>query len=107
MDYLLTLTITPAITPVFTGSIAQSASRRYLIYSEADLRFFVPQGRHVAPMGLKFGTEFPSVQRLGYSTPKLKFLLRFDQNVEYKRPTGAYPLCDFQFAESVPRFRMR
>jgi len=26
--------------------------------------------------------------------PKLKFLLRFDQNVEYKRPTGTYPLCD-------------
>ena len=26
--------------------------------------------------------------------PKLKFLLRFDQNVEYKRPAGAYPLRD-------------
>jgi len=26
---------------------------------------------------------------------KLKFLLRFDQNVEYKRSAGAYPLCDF------------
>ena len=26
---------------------------------------------------------------------KLKFLLRFDQNVEYKRPAGAYPLRDF------------
>jgi len=23
------------------------------------------------------------------------FLLRFDQNVEYKRPAGAYPLRDF------------
>ena len=23
------------------------------------------------------------------------FVLRFDQNVEYKRPTGAYPLRDF------------
>jgi len=41
-------------------------------------------------------------------TPKLKFLLRFDENVEYKRPTGAYPLCDFtKFAAFVPRFRMR
>jgi len=30
----------------------------------------------------------PSVQRLGYRTPKLKFLLRFDQNVEYKRHAG-------------------
>ena len=31
----------------------------------------------------------------GIGPPKLKFLLRFDQNVEYKRPTGAYPLRDF------------
>ena len=36
-------------------------------------------------MGVKFGME----------EGKLKFLLRFDQNVEYKRPTGAYPLRDF------------
>jgi len=36
----------------------------------------------------------PSVQIQGYRPPKLNFLLRFDQNVEYKR-TGAYPLCDF------------
>ena len=25
----------------------------------------------------------------------MKFLLRFDQNVEYKRPAGVYPLRDF------------
>jgi len=25
----------------------------------------------------------------------MKFLLRFDQNVEYKRPAGAYSLRDF------------
>ena len=31
----------------------------------------------------------------GIEPPKLKFLLRFDQNVEYKRPAGAYPLRDF------------
>jgi len=31
----------------------------------------------------------------GVGPQKLKFLLRFDQNVEYKGPTGAYPLCDF------------
>ena len=37
----------------------------------------------------------PSVQRLGYRTPKLKFLPRFDENVEYKRFAGAYPLRDF------------
>jgi len=28
-------------------------------------------------------------------TPKLKFLLRFDQNVEYKCPAWVYPLHDF------------
>jgi len=42
---------------IIAGLIARSASRRYLIYSEADLRFFALQGRHVAPMGVKFGTE--------------------------------------------------
>ena len=29
---------------VITGSIARSASRRYLIYSEADLEVFRPEG---------------------------------------------------------------
>jgi len=28
-------------------------------------------------------------------SPKLKFLLRLDQNVEYKRPAGMHPLRDF------------
>jgi len=31
----------------------------------------------------------------GVGPPKLKFLLRFHQNVEYKRPAGAYPFRDF------------
>ena len=31
----------------------------------------------------------------GVGPQKLKFLLRFDQNVEYKRPAGAYPLRNF------------
>jgi len=31
----------------------------------------------------------------GVGPQKLKFLLRFDQNVEYKRPAGAYALRDF------------
>jgi len=51
------------------------------------LRFFAPQGRHVAPMGVKFNK--------GVGPQKLKFLLRFDQNVEYKCPAGAYLLRDF------------
>ena len=33
--------------------------------------------------------------RKGIGPPKLKFLLRNDQNMEYKRHTGAYPLRDF------------
>jgi len=33
--------------------------RRQRSYSEADFEFFfAPQGRHVAPMGMKFGTEW-------------------------------------------------
>jgi len=31
----------------------------------------------------------------GVGPPKLKFLLRFDQNVQYERPAGAYPWSDF------------
>jgi len=73
------------------------------------LEVFRPQGRHVAPMGVKFGIEegpkvpssmpnFTPIDRCndkGVGPQKLKFLLRFDQNVEYKRPAGAYPLRDF------------
>jgi len=72
------------------------------------LSFFAQQGRHVAPMRVKFGTKrgpklFSSVPNFTLTgatirvqnPQKLKFLLRFDQNVEYKRPAGAYPLRDF------------
>ena len=40
-----------------TGSIARCATCRYLIYSKADFEVFAPQVRHLAPMGVKFGTE--------------------------------------------------
>jgi len=55
-------------------------------------------------MGVKFGTQegtkgakFHPHRRndKGVGPPKLKFLLRFDQNVEYKRPAVAYSLRDF------------
>ena len=80
------------------------------------MRFLAPQGRHVAPMGVKFGMEegtkgtllhakFGTLLRAKFDPhrcndkcvgpPKLKFLLRFHRNVEYKRPAGAYPLRDF------------
>jgi len=66
--------------------------------------FFAPQGRHVAPMGVKFGTDEGTALRAkfhshrcnvkGIGPTKLKFVLRFDQIVEYKRPAGAHPLRD-------------
>jgi len=56
-------------TGVFTGSIARSASRRYLIYSEAGFEVFAPHGRHVAPMGVKFGTaSVPNFIPIGATT---------------------------------------
>jgi len=51
--------------------------------------------------GVKYGMEEGTLSPLlhandkGTWPPKLKFLWRFDQNEEYKRPTGAYPLLDF------------
>ena len=56
---------------------------RYLVYSEANFEVFRPAGA-------------TRCNDKGVGPPKLKFLLRFDQNVEYKRPAGAYPLRDFQ-----------
>jgi len=47
----------------FSGSIARSATCRYLSYSEADFEVFAPQGRHVAPMGVRFGTEADFTRR--------------------------------------------
>jgi len=40
-----------------SGSIAHSAKRRYLSYSEANFKVFRPHGRHVAPMKVKFGMD--------------------------------------------------
>jgi len=73
---------------------------RQLIYSEADFEVIRHAGAIRCTDGVKFGTASvpnftPPVQRQGCRTPKLKFLLRFDRSVEYKRPAGAYPLCDF------------
>ena len=81
---------------------------RYLIYSEADFEVFRPAGATRCTDGVKFGTEEGTEVPLlrakfhphrcnnkGVGPPKLKFLLRFDRNVEYKRPEGAYPLRDF------------
>jgi len=109
---------------IFTSSIARSATRRYLSYSEADFEVFLPAGTTRCTDGAEIWHEGGDRRgRLlhakchpnrcndkGIGSPKLTFLLRFDQNVEYKRPAGAYPLpCAIftKFAEFEPRFRMR
>jgi len=63
---------------------------------------FLPAGATRCTDGVKFSNVpspmpnfTPSVKRQGCRTLKLKFLLRFDQNVEYKLPARAYPLRDF------------
>jgi len=79
---------------------------RYLIYSEADFEVFRPAGAtrctdwgeiwHGMEEPSSMPKNFtPSVQRQGCRTPKLKFVLRFDRNVEYKHPTGVCPFRDF------------
>ena len=96
-----------------TGSIARSAKCQLFNLLRGRFWGFLPHRcnvspRHVAPMGVKFGTEegtFGPLLRAkfhphlcndkGIGPLKLKFLLIFGQNVEYKRPAGAYPLCDF------------
>jgi len=54
---------------LITGSIVQSATRQYLIYSEADFEVFAPQGRHVAPIGVKFGMEEGTASPVPNFTP--------------------------------------
>jgi len=84
-----------------TGNIARSARRGYLIYPEADFEGFRPAGATRCTDGGEIWhgggdrrsppscqISPPSVPRQGYRTPKLKCLLRFDQNVKYKRPAG-------------------
>jgi len=78
---------------------------RYLIYPEADFEVFRPAGATRCTDGVKFGMEEGNFLHAkfhphrcnskGVGPPKLKFLLGFDRNVEYKRPAGAYPLRDF------------
>jgi len=72
---------------------------RYLHYSEADFEVFRPAGATRCTVGGKICLRAKfhphRCNDKGVGPPKLKFLLRFDRNVEYKRPTGAYPLRNF------------
>ena len=90
-----------------TGSFARIATRWYVSYSEADFEVFRPAGATHCTDGDEIwhkGGQItsPSVRWLGYSTPKLKCLLRFDQNMEYKRPAGRiFCAISTKFAEFV------
>jgi len=94
-------TISTMLKTVITGGIASSACRRYLVYSEADFEVFRPAGATRCSDGgkiwpllrAKFDPHRCNDKSVG--PQKLNFLLRFDQNVEYKRPAGPYPLRDF------------
>ena len=72
---------------------------RYLIDSEADFEVFRPAGATRCTDGgeiyLRAKFHPHRCNDKGVGPPKLKFLLRFDRNVEYKRPAGAYPLRNF------------
>ena len=62
------------------------------------LRFFAPQRRHVAPMGVKFGTE---------EGTKAKFHSDLTEIWNINAPQGRIPCAIFtKFAEFVPHFRM-
>ena len=66
----------------------------YLIYSEADFEDFRPAGATRCTEGPLLRAKFHPhrCNDKGIGPLKLKILLIFGQNVEYK---GAYPLCDF------------
>jgi len=78
---------------------------RYLVYSEADFEVFRPAGVTRCTDGSEIWHGGGPVLHAkfhphrcndkGVGPPKFKFLFRFDRNVEYKRPAGAYPLRDF------------
>jgi len=105
--------------PFLPAALRAAQACRYLIYSEADFEVFRPAGATRCTDGVEIlhgGGDHrsppprqispPSVQRQGCRTPKLKFLLGFDRNLEYKRP--CIPCAIFtKFAKFVPHFRLR
>jgi len=70
----------------------------------ADFEVFAPQGRHVAPIGVKFHPH--QCNDKGTGPPKLKFLLKFDQMWNINAPQGRIPGAIFtKFSEFKTRFR--
>ena len=112
-----------AMCPQFLPAALRAAQIcRYLVYSEADCEVFRPAGatrctdggeiwRGGVPSSTKLLHTQMSPHRCNdkdVGPPKLKFLIRFDRHLEYKRPAGAYPLHDFhKICRFVPHFRMR
>jgi len=91
----------------FLPAALRAAQTAGITRSEADFEVFALPGRHVAPMGVKFGmkewtlvhssTPNPLLHakfyrhrcnNKGIGPPNAKFLLRFYQKLEYKRPAG-------------------
>jgi len=95
-------------TVLLPAALRAAQTCRYLVYSETDFEVFRPAvatrctdggeiwhggGDLRSPPPCQISP--PSVQRQGGRTPKTDILLRFHQNLDYKRPAGAYPLRDF------------
>ena len=63
---------------------------------EADFEVFRPAGATRCTDGGEIAKfHLHRCNDKGVGPPKLKILLRFDRNVQYKRPAEAYPLRDF------------
>ena len=76
------------------------------------MRFFTPQGRHVAPMGVKFGMEEEfhphqcNDKRVG--PQNWNFYCNLNKMWNINAPQGRIPWAIFtKFAQFVPHFRMR
>ena len=82
------------------AALRAAQSCRYFVYSEADFEVFRPAGATRCTDGCN---------DKGVGPPKLKFLLRFDRNLEYKRPAGGVSLAQFskKIAEFLPHLRLR
>ena len=92
---------------------------RYLVYSEADFEVFAPQGRHVAPMGVKFGMEEGTFGPLllakfhphrcndkGVGPQNWNFYSDLTEIWNINAPQGRIPCAIFiKFAEFLPHFR--
>ena len=77
-----------------TGSIARSAKRRLFNLLRGRFWGFSPRrGDTLHRWGWNLARHRCNDKGIG--PLKLKFSLIFGQNVEYKRPAGAYPLRDF------------